>query len=308
MLARMESFDEVSGINLPPGPADTVYPTSVLARVMFAQAAADLAERAAKLVDVDDGKGVYSRCDAIVHAANHLRELAAIHDYERKGFRPEDPRHQTAIREWQFNIERPFEKMQNGWARPAVPKGVLNPKETAEQLDTWAQKHGTCQYSNAISVSLAEHTTESEQESLYRHEAFLQTVTDPSHREIQAHKARALRVRTGNTSGTLLSSYDEVPTKDDPHGLAKPLWSRIIRNVIDRAPAIAETVEDAECLRDGGQMIVIGHPTAEGARVLSAITGTFLLAYGEVTGTSGPQVRVAAPGVRERIKEEQQTS
>lgn len=299
----------------PPGPADTEYTTAGLSWVAFAQAARDLADQVAALLDSRDRMQLTSPCDSVLAAAKELRDRAVVFDYEHpmrvKSGNPldqyisypsirEDPASDRLIQQWEYAIERPW----RATSQSRLPKGLEDPLATAAELDQWCKEHLRSGGYPTVSSRLTRHTAETEAESIARHRRFLeQQDGNISPLEYNAQVAREAHQQKASSAllPNFVASMDAIPDNDQEYHPAHTFWSHIVRNTVKRQPALAEFITGAECVRATGAQVVIGHSDPKKARVLNALTGTFAEAMTETIGLGDLWIYVVNPDTMKLI-------
>lgn len=297
--------ESLPGTQEPPGPADTVYPIHKLAALAFAKGVAELAEEVAARVGIHEQYAV-STIDSIIKSAQNLRRLAIISAYENGQLSKrawdgppveEDPEYGPIIDAWRMNVERPWRRSTDSRISWNLRAELRDPAKTAQELDAWVLKHRDGAPKSSISNHLTGHTRESEVASLDRHRGFLESRSDSTQIEWQAHNNRDHRINTvaEYVAATEFLDYYDIPDEDDPNHHAYLFWTRILDATVSRQPTLRYSIVRAECLRANDQMVVIGSEENGVANVLAALQYVFAQSIGEVTGRSDLTVRVLDP-------------
>ncbi|MDO2387185.1 hypothetical protein QRB41_28255, partial [Mycobacterium avium subsp. hominissuis] len=286
-----------------PGPADLVYTTASLATIAFAQAAANIAEQAAALVNVPIHKSLIKHAEDLLGQCRQLIDLAAIHDYEHHQSRylnqppvtPDDPTYGSAIRQWINHIERPWTG-QGQHITSTLPQGLDNPTQTARRLDGWLRAPRAAQpvYSETVSQHLKRHTQETETLSFQRHEEYL-TQHQGTPEELAAHHARLRRLnQQTHLSPPEFLSKENLPETGDIHTTQR-FWPEIMHSVQKRHPLSAKLLSGTQCIHATDETIIIGHHNTDAARLLNVLEHTFIEATTEITGITSIRVQVLHP-------------
>lgn len=316
----MSSF---SSSHVPPGPADTRYPTYILARLAVAKAAADLSDAAAKLVDITDRPSATTeQCKALARQTQQLMELAAISDYEehsrtdKTGSWPAslDPQWQSSVLRWLQSIERPFERVPYEEAdapelvkvRSTLPEGLDNPHSTAQVLNDWLTRRLYRKATTAISGGLRQHDIASERASIDRHGQYLRA-NDAMDTEIEAHKKRIERFdkKIGRVEARGFLEYKAVPENDEHH-LVRRFWDQILDDVVCQHGHLRDHLSRTELYRTSKDTVVIGSVVAERANLYYTLAEAFEESICTATGISTIRVRVATVDAAERLEKERQ--
>lgn len=200
---------------IPPGPADVVFPRRALSRLALSSAAAETAETAAGHVPTDadgDAYQVVEYAARLASSAEYVLTRAVVHARELGGSWadiaealgvPEDAAHwryDVEVERWEDALDRPWEHSGHFLAS-RLPDGLSDPQWTAEYLDRWCARHipetsaarslaktaGT--EDRMVSANLPRHTTLTEVTSVARYARYL-TEHDCSDAELRAHQAR----------------------------------------------------------------------------------------------------------------------
>ncbi|MDM2350560.1 hypothetical protein [Mycobacteroides abscessus] len=302
---------------LPPGPADAKYPTRVLARLAVAQAAASLAEQAARLVDLGDRESTVDACRQIQSAVQKLTELAVIQDFEdrvpitRNGEQVEplgDEEWGPLIYDWYHKVERPWAWKGQNEVQSRLPNGLEDPHAAALRLDKWVKNHRNINGDSHISDQLAEHDLASEAGSLDRHLAYLNAPdTKPSQAEVNAHNIRQARFTKKHTRQEQQGfiGYDDVPSEVRP-SIVRELWWQILNDVRRQHPKLDTPLSWTKLYRAHKDVIiVIGHPLPDRLNLLYSLVETFEESIQEITGVAGVQVRIPDPETAQKLDDEE---
>lgn len=303
--------------HLPPGPADAKYPTRVLARLAVAQAAAGLAEQAARLVDLGDRESTVDACREIQSAVQRLTQLAVIQDFEdrlpitRNGEPVEPLRDEEwgpLIYDWYHKIERPWAWKGQHEVQSRLPDGLEDALEAALRLDKWVNTHRNIRGTSHISGQLAEHDLSSEAESLDRHLAYLNAPdAKPSQAEVNAHNIRQARFTKKHTRQEQQGfiAYDDLPSEVRP-SIVRELWRQILNDVRRQHPNLDATLSRTTLYRAHKDvMVVIGSPLAERLNLLYSLVETFEESIQEITGIAGVKVRIPDLETAQKLDDEQ---
>ncbi|SHP53631.1 hypothetical protein [Mycobacteroides abscessus] len=294
--------ESLPGTHEPPGPADTVYPIHKLAVLAFAKGVAELADEVAAGVGIHEQDAVRT-IDSIIESAQKLRRLAIISAYENGQLSKrawdgppveEDPEYGPIIAAWRMNVERPWQRRTDSHISWNLPAGLRDPAKTAKELDAWVLKHREDAAKSSVSKHLTGHTRESEIASLDRHRGFLQSHSDSTQIEWQAHNNRDYRINTvaEYVAATEFLDYYDIPDEDDPNHHVYLFWTRILDATVSRQPTLRYSIVRAECLRANDQMVVIGSEESGVANVLAALQNIFAQSIAEVIGRLDLTVRV----------------
>ncbi|WP_041928156.1 hypothetical protein [Mycobacteroides abscessus] len=304
--------------HVPPGPADTRYPTYILARLAVAKAAADLSDSAAKLVDIGDRRSATTQeCKALATQAQQLMELAAISDYEEHsrsdatGSWPArlDDQWQPAVRRWLQNIERPFERVPYAQAdspelvkvRSTLPDGLDNPRATAAVLNDWLTRRLYKKATTVISSGLRQHDIASERSSIDRHEQYLRA-NDVTDTEIEAHRMRIERFnkKISRTDASGFLEYKDLPENDEHH-LVRRFWEQILDDVVYQHAHLREPLSSTELYRTSKHTVVIGSVVAAHANLYYTLAEAFEESICTATGIATIRVRVASVDTAKKL-------
>ncbi len=307
--------------HVPPGPADTRYPTHILARLAVAKAAAELSDAAAKLVDMSDRPSATTeQCKRIVRQAQDLMELAAIRDYEdhsrsdESGSWPNslDPQWQSVVQRWYQDIGRPWEpdptEVSNSpgvvRVRSTLPSGLDNPTSTAAALDDWLTRRMFRKATTAVSGALRQHDIESERLSISRHDHFLRG-TNETQAEVEAHQKRIERFNKKanriNVRGFL--EYEGLPENDENH-LVSRFWDQILDDVVCQHRHLRKELAGTQLYRADKDTVVIGSVLADRANLYYTLAEAFEESICTATGIATIRVRVATQATAERLEKE----
>lgn len=303
--------------HLPPGPADAKYPILVLARLAVAQAAATLAEQAARLVDLGDRESTVDACRQIQSAVQKLTELAVIQDFEdrvpitRDG-QPVDPLRDEEwgplIYDWYHKVARPWTWKDQNEVQSRLPIGLEDPHAAALRLDKWVKTHRNINGNSHISDQLTEHDLASEAESLNRHLAYLnEPDAKSSQAEVNAHNIRQARFTKKHTRQEQQGfiKYEDLPSDVRP-SIVRELWLQILNDVRRQHPTLDATLSWTKLYRAHKDvMVVIGSALPERLNLLYSLVETFEESIQEITGVAGVQVRIPDLDTAKKLDDEQ---
>lgn len=303
-----------------PGPADTRYTAATLARVAFMEAAADLADEVAKLVDPQNHECIVLDARDLMDSVKHLIGLAVVAEYEggdpnfQLGSRPlEDSEFGPVIRAWRKSLERPWYATDSSCCDEAnemriestLPEGASDPERTCAALDAWCDQHLARSRDSMISATLRPHTAQTEADSVDRHEQYLELCDDATAREWAAHRARAKRVNGHEVRphpDQEMLNYDQIPGMPYPLSWGDPVWDawpEIVAGVRQRDPALYELVKLQSPVAIAKGVVALGNRDPDLAACLNDIRNrrTVRAAIRETTGLEREVRVVSAPAM-----------
>lgn len=201
---------------IPPGPADVVYPRRALSRLAMSSAAAETAETAAGHVPTDadgDAYQVVEYAARLAASARYVLDRAVVHARELGGTwadiaealsiseQEAQERYQEEVDRWEDVLDRPWERS-GAFLSSRMPEGCSDPAWTADYLDRWCARHipeasaarslardaGT--EDRMVSAGLPKHTALTEMTSVLRHGRYLLDAGITTGPEVEAHQAR----------------------------------------------------------------------------------------------------------------------
>lgn len=140
---------------IPPGPADVIYPRRALSRLALSSAAAETAETAIGHVPtITDGDAyeVVVYAARLAASARYVLTRAVVHAREIGGTWAEiaealsiteqdaQERYREEIERWEDALDRPWERSR-AFLSSRMPQGCSDPAWTADYLDRWCTRH-----------------------------------------------------------------------------------------------------------------------------------------------------------------------